>query len=55
MVIREIDQNFAVVWSNSLEFRMKRSSKSLIGSAVSSEGFVNVYRETRKILMASTT
>lgn len=47
-----IDGNFAIAWSNSLEFRVEKSSKSLIGSAVSGEGLVNVYRGTGKILMA---
>jgi uncharacterized protein (AIM24 family) len=48
----KIDGNFAIAWSNSLEFRVEKSGKSLIGSAVSGEGFVNVYRGTGKILMA---
>ena len=47
-----IDGNFAVAWSKSLDFRVEKSSKSLMGSAVSGEGFVNVYRGTGKILMA---
>lgn len=47
-----IDGNFAIAWSNSLDFRVEKSSKSLIGSAVSGEGFVNVYRGTGRILMA---
>jgi uncharacterized protein (AIM24 family) len=47
-----IDGNYAIAWSNSLEFRVEKSSKSLIGSAVSGEGLVNVYRGTGRILMA---
>lgn len=47
-----IDGNFAIAWSNSLDFRVEKSSKSLLGSAVSGEGLVNVYRGTGKILMA---
>lgn len=47
-----IDGNFAIAWSNSLEFRVEKSSKSLVGSAVSGEGFVNVYRGTGRLLMA---
>lgn len=50
-VIR-IDGNFAVAWSDTLEFTVEKSGKSLLGSAVSAEGFVNVYRGTGKILMA---
>lgn len=48
----KIDGNFAVAWSDTLEFTVEKSSKSLIGSAISSEGFVNVYRGTGKILVA---
>lgn len=48
----KIDGNFAVAWSDTLEFTVEKSGKSLIGSAVSSEGFVNVYRGTGKILIA---
>ena len=47
-----IDGNFAVAWSKSLDFRVEKSSKSLVGSAVSGEGFVNVYRGSGKILLA---
>lgn len=47
-----IDGNMAIAWSNSLKFTVEKSSKSLIGSAVSGEGLVNVYRGTGKILMA---
>lgn len=47
-----IDGNMAVAWSDTLEFTVEKSSKSLIGSAISSEGFVNVYRGTGKILIA---
>jgi uncharacterized protein (AIM24 family) len=47
----KIDGNLAVCWSSSLEFTVEKSTKSLIGSAVSGEGFVNVYRGTGKVLM----
>lgn len=48
----KIDGNMAIAWSGSLEFTVEKSTKSLIGSAVSGEGFVNVYRGTGKIWMA---
>lgn len=48
----KIDGNFAVAWSDTLDFTVERSSKSLVGSAISSEGLVNVYRGTGKILLA---
>ena len=52
--VLKIDGNMAIAWSNSLEFKVEKSSKSLVGSAVSGEGFVNVYRGTGKVLMAPT-
>ena len=48
----KIDGNNAICWSNSLNFSVERSGKSLIGSAASGEGLVNVYRGTGKILMS---
>ena len=48
----KIDGNNAVCWSNSLQFTVEKSGKSLLGSAASGEGLVNVYRGTGKILMA---
>ncbi|WP_027109000.1 AIM24 family protein [Lacticigenium naphthae] len=48
----KIDGNMAIAWSGSLNFTVERSGKSLIGSAASGEGLVNVYRGTGKVLMA---
>lgn len=48
----KIDGNLAVCWSSSLDFTVERSTKTLIGSAVSGEGLVNVYRGTGKVLMS---
>lgn len=50
--VLKIDGNMAIAWSGSLEFTVERSGKSLIGSAASGEGLVNVYRGTGKVLMA---
>ena len=47
----KIDGNLAVCWSSNLEFTVERSTKTLIGSAVSGEGLVNVYRGTGRVLM----
>lgn len=52
--VLKIDGNMAIAWSNSLEFKVEKSEKSLVGSAVSGEGFVNVYRGTGKVLVAPT-
>ena len=48
----KIDGNMAIAWSGSLEFTVERSGKTLLGSAASGEGLVNVYRGTGKVLMA---
>ena len=50
--VLKIDGNMAVAWSGSLDFTVERSGKTLIGSAASGEGLVNVYRGTGKVLMA---
>jgi len=50
--VLKVDGNFAIAWSGSLEFTVERSGKTLIGSAASGEGLVNVYRGTGKVLMA---
>lgn len=47
----KIDGNLAIAWSSSLSFTVERSGKTLIGSAASGEGLVNVYRGTGKVLM----
>ena len=52
--VLKVDGNYAIAWSNSLEFTVERSGKSLIGSAASGEGLVNVYRGTGKVLMMPT-
>ena len=50
--VLKIDGNMAIAWSGSLDFTVERSGKSLIGSAASGEGLVNVYRGTGKVLLA---
>lgn len=50
--VLKVDGNFAVAWSGSLKFTVERSGKSLIGSAASGEGLVNVYQGTGKVLLA---
>lgn len=50
--VLKIDGNFAVAWSGSLEFTVEKSSKTLIGSGLSGEGLVNVYRGSGKVLLA---
>ena len=48
----KIDGNMAIAWSGSLKFTVEKTTKTLVGSAASGEGFVNVYRGIGKILMA---
>ena len=50
--VLKIDGNMAIAWSGSLNFTVERSGKSLIGSAASGEGLVNVYRGTGRVLLA---
>ena len=50
--VLKVDGNMAIAWSGSLEFTVERSGKTLIGSAASGEGLVNVYRGTGRILLA---
>ena len=47
-----IDGPMAIAWTSTLNLTVERSAKTFVGSAVSGEGFVNVYRGTGKILMA---
>lgn len=48
----KIDGNLAVCWSSNLDFTVERTTKTLVGSEVSGEGFVNVYRGTGRVLMS---
>ncbi|MDI4644436.1 AIM24 family protein [Cohnella hashimotonis] len=50
--VLKVDGNFALMWSHSLDFTVERSSKTLIGSAASGEGLVNVYRGTGTVWLA---
>ena len=50
--VLKIDGNFAVAWSGSLEFTVEKSTKTLLGSGMTGEGLVNVYRGSGKVLLA---
>lgn len=50
--VLKVDGNMAIAWSGALNFTVERSGKSLVGSAASGEGLVNVYRGTGKVLLA---
>ncbi|MBP1992331.1 AIM24 family protein [Paenibacillus eucommiae] len=50
--VLKVDGNFALMWSNSLDFTVEKSGKSMLGSAVSGEGLVNVYRGSGMVWLA---
>ncbi len=50
--VLKIDGNMAIAWSQSLNFTVERTTKTLVGSAASGEGLVNVYRGTGQVLVA---
>ena len=50
--VLKVDGNMAIAWSGTLDFTVERSGKTLLGSAASVEGLVNVYRGTGKVLLA---
>lgn len=50
--VLKVNGNMAVLWSESLDFTVERSGKTLTGSAASGEGLVNVYRGTGRIWIA---
>ncbi len=52
--VLKVDGNYVIAWSKALDFTVERSGKSLLGSAASGEGLVNVYRGTGKVLMMPT-
>lgn len=52
--VLKVDGNFAILWSGCLDFTVEKSGKSLVGSAVSGEGLVNVYRGTGVVWLAPT-
>lgn len=47
-----IDGPMAIAWSYGLKFTVERTTPTLIGSAFSREGLVNVFRGTGRVLMA---
>lgn len=48
----KVDGNFAILRSGNIQFTVERSAKTLIGSAVSGEGLVNVYKGTGTVWLA---
>ena len=52
--VLKVDGNFAVLRTGGIDFTVERSAKTLVGSAVSGEGLVNVYRGTGQVWLAPT-
>ena len=50
----KVDGNFAVLRTGNIEFSVEKSSKSIIGSATSGEGLVNVYRGSGEVWLVPT-
>lgn len=50
----KVDGPYALMWSGSLQFSVERTTQTLIGSAASGEGLVNVFRGTGKVVMCPT-
>lgn len=50
----KVDGNFAVLRSGNIDFTVEKSAKTLLGSAVSGEGLVNVFRGTGQVWLAPT-
>lgn len=53
--VLKVDGNFALLWSETLDFSVEKSGKSIFGSAASGEGLVNVYRGSGKVWLAPQT
>lgn len=52
--ILRVDGNFAILRIGNIDFTVERSAKTLVGSAASGEGLVNVYRGTGQVWVAPT-
>ena len=52
--ILKVDGNFAVLRTGNIEFSVEKSSKSIVGSVLSGEGMVNVYRGTGEVWLMPT-
>lgn len=50
--VLKVDGNMALAWSQSLKFTVEKTTKTLVGSDFSGEGFVNTYRGTGRVILA---
>lgn len=52
--ILRVDGNFALLRTGNIQFTVERSARTLMGSAMSGEGLVNVFRGTGEVWIAPT-
>ncbi|MSR90374.1 AIM24 family protein [Inconstantimicrobium porci] len=50
----KVDGNFAILRTGDIEFTVEKATKSIIGTATSGEGFLNVYRGTGDVWLVPT-
>ncbi len=50
----KVDGNFAILRTGNIEFSVEKSSKSIIGTVISGEGMVSVYRGTGEVWLIPT-
>ena len=50
----KVDGNFAILRTGNIEYSIEKSSKSIVGTVVSREGMVNVYRGTGEVWLVPT-
>ncbi|MDO5516293.1 MAG: AIM24 family protein [Clostridium sp.] len=50
----KVDGNFAILRTGNIEFSVEKSSRSIVGSATSGEGLVNVYRGSGEVWLVPT-
>lgn len=50
----KVDGNLAILRTGNIEFSVEKSSKSILGTAVSGEGMVNVYKGTGEVWLVPT-
>ena len=50
----KVDGNFAILRTGNIEFSVEKSSKSIVSSLTSGEGFVNVYRGSGEVWLIPT-
>lgn len=50
----KVDGNFAILRTGNIEYSVEKSSKSIVGSVVNGEGFVNIYKGSGEVWLMPT-